>query len=244
MNNTPHLEIFLKVINQPSWDWTFIPDRELCIDCPSEDIARHFIRQWFDSIIEFTVSLNCDRALVRYPNCYRPFDLPIRLFREEKKRARPSFNLGLMTTPQTPNLTRFQTNIPGLGETIFPDFFEFLAEEARKGRFWVIKDNLTEKTLFLTDSAKPGLLVAPAHQYIGRNRMGGWRDTMDDYERLQHLLTTEKVAPSFEHNYYRLDNSLEHCQKTYYLIEELWGTQCRASCSEGWELLRPAPDAN
>ncbi|MBP0017188.1 MAG: hypothetical protein J7647_06465 [Cyanobacteria bacterium SBLK] len=119
MNDKPNLEAFFKVINQPTWDWTVIPDREVRIDCPSRSIARHFIDRWCESIIEFTVSLNCDRALVRYPNCQVPFEFPLRVFREEARRdKRRSIHLGLIMTPQTPNLTRFQTNIPGVGETI------------------------------------------------------------------------------------------------------------------------------
>lgn len=134
------------------------------------------------------------------------------------------------------------TKIPGLGKATFSEFFQFLAEEARKGRFWTVYENSTDRCLFLTDSAEPGLLVIPQNQYIGANRREAWRDSMNDYKRRKHLLKTEKIAPSFESKRYRMDNSFGHFQNSYYLIEGLWGTQCRASVSEGWELLRPAPD--
>ena len=140
----------------------------------------------------------------------------------------------------TDTLKPFDTSIPGLGRTNFAEFFQFLAEESKKGRFWMIFD-LKDRCLFLTDNAEPGRFEIPTNQYIGANRLDGWRDTMEQYEQLQHLLKTEKVAPSFEYSRYRLDESFVHLQKTHYLLNGLFGTQCRASVSEGWELLRPAP---
>lgn len=136
------------------------------------------------------------------------------------------------------NLQPFNTSIPGLTRATFPEFFQFLSEEAKKGRFWMVFDNLTDRCLFLTDNAEPGRLTVPSNQYIGVNRYEAWRDSLDDYHRLKHLLETEKIAPSFEANMYRLDGSFAHFQKTCYLVEGLWGTQCLASVSEGWELVR------
>ncbi len=138
-------------------------------------------------------------------------------------------------------LKPFDTNIPGLGKATFAEFFQFLAEETKAGRFWMIIDNITDRVLFMTDNAEPDRLVVPSNQYIGVNRLNGWRDSMDEYHRLKHLLATEKVAPSFEYKWYRMDDSFTRFQKSYYFIDELFGTQCYANVSEGWELLRPAP---
>ncbi|MBP0018971.1 MAG: hypothetical protein J7647_15660 [Cyanobacteria bacterium SBLK] len=170
--------------------------------------------------------------------------MPFRIFeREAGKRAKKrSIHLGLMITPQTPNLTPFQTNIPDVGETIFPDFLQFLAEESKKGRFWVVSEFPSDRVLFLTDNTDPNWVKIPTHQIIGMDRMNSWRDSMDDYDRLQHLLMTDGVAPQFVNKGYRLDDSFCQFQKTHYLIDGLFGTQCRASVSEGRELLRLAPD--
>ncbi len=152
-----------------------------------------------------------------------------------------TFEVSKTSASKLMNLQPFDTNIPGLGKATFAGFFQFLAEETKAGRFWMVFDNLNDRCLFLTDNTEPGRLVVPSNQYIGVNRFDAWRDSMDKYYQLKHLLLTEKIVPSFESNCYRLDNSFAHIQKTYYLIEGLWGTQCRASVSEGWELLRPAP---
>ncbi|MBP0017345.1 MAG: hypothetical protein J7647_07280 [Cyanobacteria bacterium SBLK] len=245
MENQPDLEAFLKVINQPLWEWTIAIDREIIVTCPNRRTARVFIRRWLTCIKAFTINFNCDRTVVRYPNCQKPFVLPITFedrLREDKFQE-ILFNIQAMSKQQSNlQLTPFQTNIPGVGEVTFPEFFQFLAEETRKGRFWVIAELGTERILFLTDNAEPGRLTVPVHQHIGLNRYDAWRDSFDDYERLQHLLTIDKIAPSFEYNRYRLDNSFVHFQKTHYLIEGLWGTQCRASVAEGWELIRPTND--
>ena len=152
----------------------------------------------------------------------------------------PLSKLRTMSQQSKLQIPTFTTSIPGLKKTTFPEFFQFLSEEAEKGRFWMVFDNLTDRCLFLTDNAEPGRLTVPTNQYIGVNRFEAWRDSLDDYHRLKHLLATEKIAPSFEANMYRLNGSFAHYQKTCYLIEGLWGTQCLASISEGWELLRPA----
>lgn len=145
-----------------------------------------------------------------------------------------------MSNNQSTSIEAFATSIPGLERATFPEFFQFLSEEAEKGRFWTLTDNLTDRCLFMTDPDDPKRLTAPIIQHIGYDFRYSWRDSLDEYDRLKHLLATEKTAPSFEYDLYRLDDSLAHYQKTYYLIEGLWGGQVRASVSEGWELLRPA----
>lgn len=219
-------------IQKPGWGLSLSPVA-LIINAPSQEEAQEFYRQSIQQLAQSAAKLKRLAALIRYPECHRPYRIPAKMSYTTGDDRMSTTNIVLPTTNGRPNLadaTRRQV-------------FDFIEEQRESGKIIMVASQITDRCVDVQCVSRERGIFAYASQWHGYNFWELWRETIDQYFRLRQLLDSDGYISGYVYEILRIDGSKARYKKDYYLANNfLPGEPVRISVAErqDWELIRPA----
>ncbi|OLT60767.1 hypothetical protein [Moorena bouillonii] len=191
------------------------------IEAPSR-LAAYALRRHASELAVSAQKLRLQRAIVSWPGCERPYQIPTSILRSQTK----------MTGP----IRQDGTYLLGANYLRVNDFIK---EKREEGLIVVITSMWNDVCLHTNDLLAPERGILQPHQWTGFNYRYLWRDSRDDYNELIDRLTRERYIPKFQYTLRRPDGTLGRYETDYYLVEDYLNVPVRIGVSDvnAWELI-------